>query len=50
MGVVGQSAAGTGVAVGVAEGGLAVITSANARRLRHSPIKLWPHLQARILP
>jgi hypothetical protein len=34
MGVAGQSAAGTNVAVGVTEGGLAVITSASAQKRR----------------
>jgi hypothetical protein len=34
MGAAGQSAAGTDVAVGVTEGGLAVITSASARNRR----------------
>jgi hypothetical protein len=34
MGVVGQSAAGTDMAVGVTEGGLAVIMSTDARRRR----------------
>jgi hypothetical protein len=34
MGVAGQSAAGTYVAVGMTEGGLAVITSASARKRR----------------
>jgi hypothetical protein len=34
MGTAGQSAAGTDIAVGVTEGGLAVITSANTRRRR----------------
>jgi hypothetical protein len=42
---------GTDVAVGVTEDGLAVITSASTRKRRaKSPIRLWPHLQARILP
>jgi hypothetical protein len=51
VGVAGKSAAGTDVAVGVTEGGLAVITSASARKRRaNRQIKLWPHLQARILP
>jgi hypothetical protein len=34
VGAVGQSAAGTGVAVGVTKGGLAVITSTGARKQR----------------
>jgi hypothetical protein len=34
VGVAGQSAVGTDVAVGMTEGGLAVITSANARKRR----------------
>jgi hypothetical protein len=34
MGAAGQLAAGTDMAVGVTEGGLAMITSANARRQR----------------
>jgi hypothetical protein len=34
MGAAGQSAAGTDMAVGVTEGGMAVITSANARKRR----------------
>jgi hypothetical protein len=50
MGAVGQSATGTDVAVGVTEGGLTVITSASTEAARQSPTRLWPHLQARILP
>jgi hypothetical protein len=54
----GQSAAGTDMAVGVTEGGLTMSTSADAlkRRTNHqsghveAKYKLWPHLQARILP
>jgi hypothetical protein len=46
-----KSASGIDVIVGVTEGGLAVITSAKrTEAARQSPIKLWPHLQARILP
>jgi hypothetical protein len=49
---------GTDMAVGVTEGGLTVSTSADARKWRtnhqsgHAEVKykLWPHLQARILP
>jgi hypothetical protein len=58
MGVAGQPAAGTDMAVGVIEGGLTVSTSADARKRRanhqsnhvEAKYKLWPHLQARILP
>jgi hypothetical protein len=57
-GLVGQSIAGTDMAVGVTEGGLTVGASAGAlkRRVNHqsghveAKYKLWPHLQARILP
>jgi hypothetical protein len=57
-GPVGQSAAGTDMAVGVTKGGLTVGASADAlkRRVNHqsghveAKYKLWPHLQARILP
>jgi hypothetical protein len=47
----GQSAEGTGVAVGVFEGGLAVITTASARK-QHANRRsnFGPTLQARILP
>jgi hypothetical protein len=39
------------MAVGVTEGGLAVITLAKrTEATSQSLIKLWPHLQARILP
>jgi hypothetical protein len=46
------------MAVGVTEGGLMVSTSADARERRanhqsghvEAKYKLWPHLQARILP
>jgi hypothetical protein len=48
--VTGQSAAGTGMAVGVTMGGPAVIESMGAQGQSQSPIRLWPHLQARILP
>jgi hypothetical protein len=44
----GQSAVGTGVAVGVTMGGPAVIASTGTQDSK--PIRLWPHLQARILP
>jgi hypothetical protein len=47
----GQSAAGTNMVVGMTEGGLAVITSANARKRRaNHQSGYWPHLQAHILP
>jgi hypothetical protein len=54
----GQSAAGTDMAVDVTEGGLTAGTSAHAlkRRANHRSghvevkYKLWPLLQARILP
>jgi hypothetical protein len=54
----GQSAAGTDMAVGVTKGGLTVGASADAlkRRTNHqsghvkAKYKLWPHMQARILP
>jgi hypothetical protein len=58
VGAAGQSAARTNMAVGVTEGGLMVSTLADARK-RHAnhqsghveaKYKLWPHLQARILP
>jgi hypothetical protein len=49
--VTGQSAAETGVAIGVFEGGLAVISPASAQKQRtNRQVQLWPHLQARILP
>jgi hypothetical protein len=46
------------MAVGMTEGGLTVNTSADARKRRvnhqsghvEAKYKLWPHLQARILP
>jgi predicted GIY-YIG superfamily endonuclease len=58
VGVVGQSATGTYMVVGVTEGGLTVGASADAlkRCANHqsghveAKYKLWPHLQARILP
>jgi hypothetical protein len=58
VGVVGQSAAGTDMAVDVTKGGLTAGASAHAlkRRANHrsghveAKYKLWPHLQARILP
>jgi hypothetical protein len=47
----GQSALGTGVTVGVTEGGLAVLTSASAQKQRaNHQSKFWPHLQAHFLP
>jgi hypothetical protein len=57
-GPVGQSAAGVDMAVSVTEGGLTVGASADTlkRRANHqsghveAKYKLWPHLQARILP
>jgi hypothetical protein len=57
-GAVGQSAARTDMAVDVTEGGLTVGASADVpkqranHRLGHveAKYKLWPHLQARILP
>jgi hypothetical protein len=57
-GPVGQSATETDMAVGVTEGGLTVGASADAlkRRANHqsghveAKYKLWPHMQARILP
>jgi hypothetical protein len=57
-GAVGQSAAGTDMAVDVTEGGLTVDASADVlkqhanHRLGHveAKYKLWPHLQAHILP
>jgi hypothetical protein len=58
MGAAGQSAAGTDMTVDVTEGGLTTGASARAlkRRANHrsghveAKYKLWPHLQARILP
>jgi hypothetical protein len=58
VGAAGQLAAGTDMAVCVTEGGLTVSALANAlkRRANHhlghveAKYKLWPHLQARILP
>jgi hypothetical protein len=39
------------MAIGVTEGGLAVITSASTQKRRaNRQIRLWPHLQARIFP
>ena len=57
-GAVGQSAARKDMAVDVTEGGLAVGTSADVLKQRanhrsghvEAKYKLWPHLQARILP
>jgi hypothetical protein len=57
-GAAGQSAAETDMAVDVTEGGLTVGALADAlkRRANHrsshveSKYKLWPHLQARMLP
>jgi hypothetical protein len=49
--VTGQSAAGIGMAVGVTMGGPAVIASTGVQEQRaNRQSKLWPHLQARILP
>jgi hypothetical protein len=45
----GQSVAETGVAVDVTKDGLDY-DSKRTEAARQSPIKLWPHLQARILP
>jgi hypothetical protein len=58
MGAAGQSAAGIDIAVGVTEGGLMVGASADALKCRanhqsgnvEAKYKLWPHMQARILP
>jgi hypothetical protein len=58
VGVAGQSAAGTDMAIDVTEGGLTADALADAlkRRANHQSghveekYKLWPHLQARILP
>jgi hypothetical protein len=58
VGAAGQSAAGTDMAVDVTEGGLIAGASARAlkRRTNHrsghveAKYKLWPHMQARILP
>jgi hypothetical protein len=57
-GPVGQSAARTDMAVGVTEGGLTVGASADALKQHanhqsghvEAKYKLWPHLQAHILP
>jgi hypothetical protein len=57
-GAVGQSATGTDMLVDVIEGGLIVGTLADVLKQRanhrsghvESKYKLWPHLQARILP
>jgi hypothetical protein len=57
-GAVGQSAAGTDMAVDVTEGGLTAGASADTLKQRanhrsghvEAKYKLWPHLQARILP
>jgi hypothetical protein len=46
--VTGQIAAGTGMVVGATMGGPTVIASTGRRDSK--PIRLWPHLQARILP
>jgi hypothetical protein len=48
--VTGQPAAGTGVAVSVTEGGPTVIVSNGRAEAASQSVKLWPHLQARILP
>jgi hypothetical protein len=58
VGAVSQSAAGTNMAVDVTEGGLIAGASADALKQRanyrsghvEAKYKLWPHLQARILP
>jgi hypothetical protein len=58
MGAAGRSAAGTDMAVGVTKGGLTVSALADAlkrhanHQLSHveANYKLWPHLQAHILP
>jgi hypothetical protein len=58
VGAAGQSAAGTNMAVGVTEGRLTVSASVDTLKLRanhqsshvEAKYKLWPHLQARILP
>jgi hypothetical protein len=58
VGAMCQSAAGTDMAVDVTEGGLIVAASADVlnQRANHrsghieAKYKLWPHLQARILP
>jgi hypothetical protein len=58
VGAAGQSAAGIDIAVGVTEGGLTVSALADALKRRannqsshvEAKYKLWPHLQARILP
>jgi hypothetical protein len=58
VGAAGQSAMRKNMAVGVAEGRLMVSTSADARKRRanhqsghvEAKYKLWPHLQARIIP
>jgi hypothetical protein len=58
VGATGQSTAGTDMTVDVTEGGLTVDALADAlkRRANHrschveAKYKLWPHLQARILP
>jgi hypothetical protein len=55
---VGQSAVGAYMAVGMTEGGLTVGASVDALKQRtnhqsshvEAKYKLWPHLQARILP
>jgi hypothetical protein len=57
-GAVGQSAVETDMAVDVTEGGLTVGASADVLKQRanhqsghvEARCKLWPHLQARILP
>jgi hypothetical protein len=57
-GPMGQSAAGTDMAVGMTEGGLTVCASADMLKQHanhqsghvEAKYKLWPHLQAHILP
>jgi hypothetical protein len=48
--VAGQSATGTGVAVSVTKGGPVVIAPNGRAEAASQSVKLWPHLQARILP
>jgi hypothetical protein len=51
MKVTGQLTVGTGVAVGVTIGGPAVIASTGVQEQQaNRQSRLWPHLQARILP
>jgi hypothetical protein len=48
--VTGQPATGIGVAVGVTIGGPTVIAPNRRAEATSQSVKLWPHLQARILP